>query len=175
MREFYVSVEIAIMAEDESTLDLPEQRDWKKPARDDSRLTRCERKHYEERIGRLTDRDYWNARARGMSGSLTSGSVEDLLGQRNSRYYGQTIFLHEFSHDLLQAIRAVDPHLYAEDRLHAPLLRRMSREDTVCLRRRHPSAMQLGQESCWPSALHFDLCFEDIVSQAPPLPRSRRS
>ena len=105
---------VAIMAEDESTLDLPEQRDWKKPARDDSRLTRCERKHYDERIGRLTDRDYWNARARGMSGALTSGSVEDLLGQRNSRYYGQTIFLHEFSHDLLQAIQAVDPHLYAE-------------------------------------------------------------
>ena len=49
-----------------------------------------------------------------MSGSLTSGSVEDLLGQHTSRYYGQTIFLHEFSHDLLQAIRAVDPRLYAE-------------------------------------------------------------
>ena len=38
---------VAIMAEDESTLDLPEQRDWKKPARDDPRLTRCERKHYD--------------------------------------------------------------------------------------------------------------------------------
>ena len=115
---------VAVMAEDESTLDLPEQRDWKKPTRDDNRLTRCERKHYDERIGRLTDRDYWNARARGMSGALTSGSVEDLLGQRNSRYYGQTIFLHEFSHNLLWAIRAVDPHLYAEvKRAYAAALR----------------------------------------------------
>jgi hypothetical protein len=105
---------VAIMAEDESTLDLPEQRDWKKPGRDDPRLTRCERKHYDERIGRLTDRAYWNFRARGMAGRLTSGAVEDLLGQRNSRYYGQTIFLHEFSHDILQAIRVVDPGLYKE-------------------------------------------------------------
>jgi len=115
---------VAIMAEDESTLDLPEQRDWKKPARDDTRLTRCERKHYDERIGRLTDRQYWNARARGMSGPVTSGSVEDLLGQTNSRYYGQTIFLHEFSHDVLWAIRAVDPRLYAEvQRAYASALR----------------------------------------------------
>ncbi|MES2453661.1 MAG: glycoside hydrolase [Pseudomonadota bacterium] len=115
---------VAIMAEDESTLDLPEQRDWKKPARDDPRLTRCERKHYDERIGRLTDRAYWNFRARGMAGQLTSGAVEDLLGQRNSRYYGQTIFLHEFSHDILQAIRAADPTLYREvDRAYRAALR----------------------------------------------------
>lgn len=105
---------VAIMAEDESTLDLPEQRDWKKPDRNDPRLTRCERKHYDERIGRLTDRAYWNFRARGMAGRLTSGAVEDLLGQRNSRYYGQTIFLHEFSHDVLQATRVADPRLYKE-------------------------------------------------------------
>lgn len=105
---------VAIMAPDESTTDLPEQRDWKKPARDDPRLTYCERKHYDERIGRLSDRDYWDARARGMGGRLTSGSVEDLLGERSSRYYGETIFLHEFSHDVLDAIQAVDPRLYAE-------------------------------------------------------------
>lgn len=115
---------VAIMAEDESTLDLPEQHDWKKPTRDDPRLTRCERKHYDERIGRLTDRAYWNFRARGMAGRLTSGAVEDLLGQRNSRYYGQTIFLHEFSHDILQAIRAADPTLYTEvDRAYRAALR----------------------------------------------------
>lgn len=105
---------IAIMAQDESTLDLPEQRGWKKPARDDPRLTRCERKHYDERIGRLTDRAYWNARARGMAGRLTSGAAEDLLGERSSRYYGQTIFLHEFAHDVLEAIQRVDPALYAD-------------------------------------------------------------
>jgi hypothetical protein len=115
---------VAIMAEDESTLDLPEQRDWKRPGRDDPRLTRCERKHYDERIGRMTDRAYWNYRARGMAGKLTSGAVEDLLGQRNSRYYGQTIFLHEFSHDILQAIRAMDPGLYRQvDRAYRSALR----------------------------------------------------
>jgi len=103
---------VAIMAPDESTTDLPEQRDWKKPARDDVRLTFCERKHYGERIGALTDRDYWNARARGMAGPLTSGSTEDLLGLASSRYYGETIFLHEFSHQVLAAIRIADQPLY---------------------------------------------------------------
>jgi hypothetical protein len=104
---------VAIMATDEGTVDLPEQRDWKKPAIDDVRLTFCERKHYGERIGRLSDRDYWNARARGMAGPLTSGSAEDLLGLTSSRYYGETIFLHEFSHQVLAAIRTADQPLYA--------------------------------------------------------------
>jgi len=104
---------VVVMAQSESTLDLPEQAAWKKPARDDPRLTRCEIKHYDERIGRLTDRQYWDERARGMGGLLTSGSVEDLLGLPVSRYYGETIFVHEFGHDVLWAIRDADPKLYA--------------------------------------------------------------
>jgi hypothetical protein len=104
---------VAIMAQSESTLDLPEQSGWKKPTKDDPRLTRCERKHYQERIGRLTDRQYWDWRARGMGGRLTSGAVEDLLGLKSSRYYGETIFVHEFGHDVLEAIRNADPDLYA--------------------------------------------------------------
>lgn len=104
---------VAIMAPDEGTVDLPEQRDWKKPAITDVRLTMCERKHYADRIGRLSDRDYWNGRARGMAGPLTSGATEDLLGLRSSRYYGETIFLHEFSHQVLAAIRVADPALSA--------------------------------------------------------------
>lgn len=48
---------VAVMASDEGTLDLPEQRDWRKPPPGDPRLTRCERKHYQERIGRLSDRE----------------------------------------------------------------------------------------------------------------------
>ncbi|GGD94436.1 hypothetical protein GCM10011515_12830 [Tsuneonella deserti] len=102
---------VAIMAESESTTDLPEQAHWTRPDRSDPRLTRCERKHYDERIGAMTDRQYWNARARGMAGPLTSGAAEDLLGLPSSRYYGETIFVHEFSHDILAAIRAVDPGL----------------------------------------------------------------
>ncbi len=102
---------VAIMAESETTTDLPEQAHWTRPAKDDPRLTRCERKHYDERIGALTDRQYWDARARGMAGPLTSGAEEDILGKRSSRYWGETIFVHEFAHNVLAAIRAVDPAL----------------------------------------------------------------
>lgn len=105
---------IAIMSTGEGTLDLPEQRDWKKPARDDPRLTRCERIHYDERIGKLTDAQYWNNRTRGMAGPLTSGAMEDLLGDRYSRYYGETVFVHEVAHSMLGAIRSADPKLYRQ-------------------------------------------------------------
>lgn len=114
---------VAIMAEDEATTDLPEQRAWTRPARSDPRLTYCERKHYDERIGRLTDRQYWDARARGMAGVFTSGAAEDLLGLPTSRYRGETIFVHEFAHDILAAVRAVDPALAARvDRAYARAL-----------------------------------------------------
>ena len=59
---------IALIAQGEALLDLPENRDWVKPPPDDPRLTRCEKKHYEERIGRLTAREYWDERARGIGG-----------------------------------------------------------------------------------------------------------
>ena len=104
---------VAVMAADETTTDLPEQRDWKRPTLTDPRLTRCERKHYRERIGRLSDRQYWDARARGMAGVLTSAGAEELLAQTGRRYYNQNIFVHEFAHDVLDAIQASDPALYA--------------------------------------------------------------
>jgi hypothetical protein len=111
---------IVVMAESEGTLDLPEQRDWKKPAADDPRLTRCEQKHYQEWIGRLTDRDYWNARARGMGGELTSGATENLLGVPGTRYYGENILVHEFSHAILDVAETADPALYhAVERAYA--------------------------------------------------------
>lgn len=116
---------IAIMAVDEGTTDLPEQRDWKKPAVDDPRLTICERKHYADRIGRLSDRDYWNNRARGMGGELTSAATENLLGTPDSRYYGENIFVHELSHGILEAIRHQDPALYtAIERAYAGAMAR---------------------------------------------------
>ncbi len=116
---------IAIMAETEGTLDLPEQRDWKKPARDDPRLTGCERKLYDERIGRLTDAQYWNARARGMGGDLTSAGAENLLGVPGTPYFGENIFVHEFSHGILEAARTADPALYARvERAYAAAMAR---------------------------------------------------
>lgn len=104
---------VAVMAADETTTDLPEQRGWTRPTLDDPRLTRCERIHYHERIGRLTDRQYWDARARGMGGVLTSAAAENLLAGPGDRYHGENIFVHEFAHDVLAAVRAVDPQLYA--------------------------------------------------------------
>ncbi|WP_369025079.1 glycoside hydrolase [Qipengyuania sp. RANM35] len=104
---------VAIIAVDEALLDLPENAEWKKPAKDDPRLTRCELKHYDARIGALSDRQYWDNRARGIGGERTVGSEEDVLGLPVSRYYGETIFVHEMGHNVLFAIEAVDPALYA--------------------------------------------------------------
>lgn len=103
---------VAIMAPEESTLDIPEQRGWKKPAATDPRLTFCERKHYQARIGRLTDRQYWDARARGMGGLLTTAGAENLLAGPGDRYHGQNNFVHEFSHAILRAAQVVDPALH---------------------------------------------------------------
>ncbi len=118
-------IRVAIMAVDEGTVDLPEQRDWKKPTIDDPRLTFCERKQYAVRIGSLTDRDYWNNRARGMGGLLTSAATENLLGTPGTRYYGENIFVHEFSHAILNAIRVRDPALFARvERAYATAMSR---------------------------------------------------
>ncbi|WFL77243.1 glycoside hydrolase [Altererythrobacter arenosus] len=105
---------VAIIAEDEALLDLPDKANWQKPSRDDPRLTRCERKLYDERIGILTAREYWDRRARGIGGERTAGSEEDILGYRSSRYWGETIFVHEFAHNVLFAIEGADPALYRE-------------------------------------------------------------
>ena len=107
-------VRIAVMGRDEALLDLPEFADWTKPDLEDPRLTRCERLHYAERIGSLTDRQYWDARVRGIGGQRTVAAEEDVLGLRESRYYGETILVHEFGHSILYAIEAADPALYQE-------------------------------------------------------------
>lgn len=102
---------IGVMAISEGTTDLPEQRDWKKPAIDDPRLTKCEVRDYAKTIALQSDSQYWNARARGMGGLFTSGAAENIMGVPNTRYYGENIMVHEFSHNIMYALRTTDPNL----------------------------------------------------------------
>ncbi|RYF97534.1 MAG: hypothetical protein EOO07_39515 [Chitinophagaceae bacterium] len=107
---------VSIMAATEMETDLPERSDWKKPSFDDQRLTPKERENYYKPggIDSMSDKAYWNQRARGMGGTLVSCAEENLLGYPNTRYYGENILVHEFSHNMMNAVRKVDPTLYAE-------------------------------------------------------------
>jgi hypothetical protein len=104
---------IGIMAIDETTTDIPEQSDWKKPAIDDPRLSKCDVRDYAKTIGLQSDRDYWAKRARGMGGTYTTGAAENIMGVPGTRYYGENILVHEFSHSIFGAIRSIDPALAA--------------------------------------------------------------
>ena len=105
---------VSIMAATEMETDLPERSDWKKPAIDDRRLTPGERENYYKPggINSMTDKGYWNARARGMGGILTSCAEENILGYPGTRYFGENILVHEFSHNMMGALRKADPDLY---------------------------------------------------------------
>ncbi len=107
-------MKVEVMALSEGTMDLPEHRNWKKPALTDRRLTDGEREHY-DRIAAMTDAQYWNSRARGMGGNPTSCAEENLLGYPGTRYFGENIFVHEFSHGIMgTGIKNADPALYQE-------------------------------------------------------------
>ena len=105
---------LLIMASTEMETDLPEHSHWKKPAIDDPRLTPREREQYYEPggIASMTDKGYWNQRARGMGGLITSAAEENLLAYPGTRYYGENITIHEFSHNMMGAIRRIDKPLY---------------------------------------------------------------
>ncbi|MBO9567105.1 MAG: hypothetical protein J7621_30310 [Niastella sp.] len=107
---------VLIMAETEMETDLPERSNWKKPTKDDRRLTPGERENYDKPggIASMTDREYWNKRARGMGGTVTSCAEENLLGYPGTRYYGENILVHEFSHNMMGALRNADSALFAE-------------------------------------------------------------
>ena len=107
---------VSIMAQTEMETDLPERSDWKKPTIDDGRLTPGERENYNKPggINSMTDKGYWNARARGMGGILTSCAEENILGYPGTRYFGENILVHEFSHNIMGALRKVDTALYKE-------------------------------------------------------------
>ena len=106
---------VGVMAQTEMTTDIPEQRDRKKPSLGDPRLTRAERDNYDKPggIGSMTDKEYWDRRARGLGGVYTTGAEENILGYPNTRYYGEHILIHEWSHGIMSAIRNADAPLYS--------------------------------------------------------------
>ena len=101
---------LSIIGKAEMQTDLPECRDWKKPTKDDRRLTPGERDNYDKPggIASMTDRQYWNQRARGMGGIKTSCAEENLLGIPGTRYFGENITVHEFSHNIMGALVSID-------------------------------------------------------------------
>jgi hypothetical protein len=110
---------IGVMAETEMTTDIPEHRDRKRPPPGDPRLTEGERRGYETGTGiaLMTDKEYWDRRARGLGGNPTTCAEENLLGYPGTRYFGEHILVHEFAHAIMGgAIRNVDPGLFEEIR-----------------------------------------------------------
>lgn len=107
---------VLIMAISEGETDLPERREWKRPAITDPRLTPGERARYNDPggIASMTDQQYWNGRARGMGGNITSAAEENLLGIPGTRYFGEHILVHEFSHNIMSALRTAEPDLIHE-------------------------------------------------------------
>lgn len=109
---------VAIMAETELTYDIPEHRKFRLlPKIDDERLTPQQKAVYNSPggVGTMTGEQYWNGRGRGFGGepdgeNTTSCAEENLLGYPGTRYFGQPLLLHEFSHGIMRgAIYTVDP------------------------------------------------------------------
>ena len=74
-----------VMAPDEMTTDIPEQRN-------------------------MMPKEDWDRRARGLGGRITSCGAENLLNLRGDRYRNENILIHEFSHCIHQrGLRSVDP------------------------------------------------------------------
>ena len=111
-----MNARLMIIGQNEMQTDLPEYSKWLKPTIDDPRLTPYERDNYNKPggIGSMTDKGYWNARARGMGGIQTSCAEENLLGYAGTRYYGENIMVHEFSHNIMSAMYTADPGMIKE-------------------------------------------------------------
>jgi len=107
---------LSIMAATEMQTDLPEYSNWKKPALSDGRLTPAERENYNKPggIASMTDKGYWNQRARGMGGIQTSCAEENILGFPGTKYFGENILVHEWSHNVMAALRVADPELFKQ-------------------------------------------------------------
>jgi hypothetical protein len=78
-------VQFVVMAPTEMTTDVPEQRGMK-------------------------PKDYWDRRARGLGGRVTSCGEENLLNLRGDRYRNENILIHEFAHAIHNlGLRGTDP------------------------------------------------------------------
>jgi alpha-glucosidase len=74
-----------VMSPKEMTTDVPEQRNMK-------------------------PKDYWDKRARGLGGRITSCGEENLLNLRGDRYHNENILIHEFAHCIHHyGLRSVEP------------------------------------------------------------------
>lgn len=93
-----------VIAEVEIAMDIPEYSTMKRPGAP-----------REEPVTQA-DRDYHANRSRGLGGNPTTGAEENLLGYPDTRYWGEHIFVHEFAHATMTAIRDVDPAMHAEIR-----------------------------------------------------------
>jgi hypothetical protein len=90
-----------VIAEVEMTMDIPEYSRMKRPGAPAG-----------EPVVQA-DRDYHANRSRGLGGNPTTGAEENLLGYPGTRYYGEHIFVHEFSHAVMSGLRTADPEVYA--------------------------------------------------------------
>ena len=91
------NVRIVVMAPTEMTTDVPEQRN-------------------------MNPKEYWDQRARGLGGRITSCGEENLLNLRGDRYRNENILIHEFGHaihsfGLREVDRKFDERLRATYRL----------------------------------------------------------
>lgn len=102
--------QVGVMADTDSTMDIPWYSGLEKPDLDDSDISKEEY----QRIKEMSVEEYWNQRARGLGGDQTTGAEENILGYPGTKYFGENILVHEFSHAIHQAIREVKPKL-AED------------------------------------------------------------
>lgn len=91
-----------VMSPKEMTTDVPEQRNMK-------------------------PKDYWDKRARGLGGRITSCGEENLLNLKGDRYYNENILIHEFAHCIHQwGLRTIDPKF--DGRLRAAYARARDKE-----------------------------------------------
>lgn len=102
---------VGVMAQTELTTDIPEHRDLKKPRIE--QVTEGERARYDV-IAKMTDKQYWDKRARGLGGNPTTCAEENILGYPETRYFGENILVHEFSHAIHQGIDKADRQLSAD-------------------------------------------------------------